>query len=103
MLVTVAAFREPWEAHMFCARLQAEGIPALIAHENHSWNNWPISNALGGVKVQVPAAELEAAPAVERACRDGDYYNMIADASVDEPDGFKCPNCGSHEIRSWHT
>ena len=25
MLTTVAAFREPWEAHMFCCRLEAEG------------------------------------------------------------------------------
>ena len=35
MLTTVAAFREPSEAHMFCARLEAEGIPAFVAHERH--------------------------------------------------------------------
>ena len=40
MLTTVAAFREPWEAHMFCSRLEAEGVPAFIAHEYHIWNAW---------------------------------------------------------------
>ena len=88
---------------MFCARLNAEGIHASIAHENHVWNNWPLSNALGGVKVQVPLGELDAARVIEQACRRGEYYNVIAEASDDEPDGFKCPNCGSQEIRSWHT
>ncbi len=53
MLTTVAAFREPWEAHMFCGRLMAEGIAAFVAHECHIGNAWHYSVALGGVKVQV--------------------------------------------------
>ena len=51
--VTIASFTSPLEAHMARGRLEAEGIPAFIAHENHIWAEWFLSNALGGVKVQV--------------------------------------------------
>jgi len=53
-LITVKTFRDPWDAHLFRMRLEADGIPAFVANDQHVWMKWPISTALGGVRVQVP-------------------------------------------------
>lgn len=53
MLITVATFTSPWEAHIAKGRLEAEGITVYIADEHHIWVNWFYSQALGGVKLQV--------------------------------------------------
>jgi len=58
MLVTLARFLDPWEAYVVRARLDADGIPATVAFANHVIANWPISLALGGTSVQVPASFL---------------------------------------------
>jgi hypothetical protein len=57
VLITIAKFREPQEAHMLPHRLWAEGIFAVVSHQYHVGNNWVYSTALGGVKVQVLRAQ----------------------------------------------
>jgi hypothetical protein len=97
MLVTVASFTEPWEAPLFRLRLEAEGIPATVAHEHHIWAMWPYGLALGGVKVQVPAAEEDKARAVEARCRAGDYQAEL-ETEMGPLDAAQCPRCGSAHI-----
>ncbi len=98
MLMTIASFREPWEAHLFRLRLEAEGMLAVIAHEHHIWMNWPFSTALGGVKVMVPAANVEAVRSVWHRCQAGDY-----EAELDQEFGITesrhSPVCGSAHYR----
>ena len=53
MFRTIASFINPLEAYIAKGRLEVEGIPSLIAHEHHVWVDWPYSQALGGVKLQV--------------------------------------------------
>ncbi len=53
-LVTIASFSFPHEAHIARAKLDSEGIPAVLADEFTISMQWLYSNALGGVKVQVP-------------------------------------------------
>jgi len=52
MLVTIATYLFPHEAHIAKARLEAVGIESFIADE-HTTNIF--SNAMGGVRLQVPA------------------------------------------------
>jgi len=52
-LVTVETFSSPWEAQLACACLQAEGIEAVIADEHFFRLYGALSNALGGVRLQV--------------------------------------------------
>lgn len=94
VLVTVATFREPWEAHMFRGRLEVEGIPAMVAHENHVAMNWPWSTGLGGAKVQVPGSWADEARIVERRCRDGEFTAELS-AELGNLDDPLCPICGS--------
>jgi hypothetical protein len=94
MLATIAAFRDPWEAHMFRLRLEAEDVPAVVAYEFHIGNNWLWSTALGGVRVQVPNDFAEAAFDVKSLCRTGKYRDDLIEefGDIDDP---HCPHCGS--------
>src|SRR5690242_20514616 len=93
-LVTVASFRDPWEAHIVRGRLNAEDILAFVIHENHIWMNWPISLALGGVKIQVPAGSIDSALRILAAVKAGEYSGVLEDY---EPvfDNGPCPHCAS--------
>ena len=96
MLTTAATFREPWEAHMFCSRLHAEGVPAFVVHEYHVGNAWHYSTALGGVKVLVVEEQREEAKSIERRCESGEFRQLLAD-EFGVLDDIQCPKCGSHE------
>lgn len=60
-LVTVAVFGAPYEAGMAKSELEACGVPAFVADEFTIGANPFYSNALGGIKVQVPASYAEEA------------------------------------------
>ena len=77
MLVTVTSFREPFEAHLFRGRLRAEGLFAVVSHDQHVSAMWSYSVLLGGAKVQVSSDEIELARAVERACCEGSYKKLL--------------------------
>ncbi len=98
MFTTVSALRDPWEAHMLCGRLIAEGIPAMVEHEFHVGNNWAISTALGGVKVQVPWYWQEEAETIDGLCRDG-FYKAELVREFGDLDDVRCPHCGGAEYR----
>ncbi|MGG4603753.1 DUF2007 domain-containing protein [Paenalcaligenes sp. Me131] len=63
MLVTISRYSFPHEAYVARALLESEGIPVFLADEHTITMQWLYSNALGGVRLQVP--ETFAARAVE--------------------------------------
>lgn len=85
-LVTVERFTEVWEAHILRARLEAEGLLASVADEHLVAMDWFYSNAIGGVRVQVPACELDRARDILAALRRGDY-ELSEDADVSDSPG----------------
>ncbi|HEX4859884.1 MAG TPA: DUF2007 domain-containing protein [Rhizomicrobium sp.] len=94
MLVTVARFRDPWEAEMFRGRLEAEGIPAFVIHQRLIAMNWSWSVALGGAKVQVLDEDAMDAGDVVARCRSGEFGGVLLEmfGYLGEP---QCPRCGS--------
>lgn len=102
MLTTIAKFREPWEAHMLRGRLQAEGIPAMVAFEHHVWQNWRYSNAIGGVHVLVPKALGSDAREIERRCRTGDFVAEL-EALFGKFEKPSCPECGMTNFKKKRT
>ncbi|HEU5078313.1 MAG TPA: DUF2007 domain-containing protein [Opitutaceae bacterium] len=58
---TVASFGSPMEAQMLRARLEGSGIAAFLRDENMVTLDWLASNAVGGVKVDVPDDDYEKA------------------------------------------
>ena len=103
MLVTVARFLDPWEAHIVCGRLQADGILATVAFANHAIVNWPMAYALGGTAVQVPDDYLEQSRELLAAYHSGELgLDPSEERSVLEG---RCPVCGSRDLQPvipWH-
>lgn len=97
MLATVAKFLDPWEAHVIRARLNADGIPATVAFANHAIVNWPMSLALGGTAVQVPANFLAKSQEIV-----ANYQAGVLETELNEAIGSHaehCPNCGSTNFK----
>ena len=92
---TVASFSFPHEAHLAQSRLEAEGIPVFIADEHTINMQWLYSNALGGVKVQVPAQFHDQAK--EILAQD---LSDLVDAEFEESQET-CPRCGSTELEPY--
>jgi hypothetical protein len=63
-LITIARYSTPHEAQLAKSVLDAAGILAFVADEHTITMNWLYSNALGGVKLQVPASLASEAEAV---------------------------------------
>jgi len=62
--VLVSRFNNPMDAQTLRARLEAEGIPVLLAGANHSQAFVLLSPVLGGVRVEVPEQYAEQARAL---------------------------------------
>jgi hypothetical protein len=99
MLITIATFTNPLEAHIVRGRLQAEGIETWVAHEHHIWANWFLSTALGGVKLQVRPEDVQQAGEILRQEQAGDYETLVEETGkVDAEPRPTCPACGSEDI-----
>lgn len=60
-LVTVATFHEPVAAAMAKNYLQSNGISAVLVDETTIATDWMLSTAIGGIKLQVFALDMELA------------------------------------------
>jgi hypothetical protein len=58
---TIATFSKPEDAHLLRMRLNAGGIEAFVQDENMVQMDWLLSNAVGGVRVQVADEDAKAA------------------------------------------
>jgi hypothetical protein len=87
-LVTVARYSMPYEANLAKSILDSAGIPAFVADEFTIGMNWLYSNALGGVKLQVP--ESLAFDAQELLVAE-----IESQATEELTAVLACPQCGS--------
>lgn len=86
-MITIARFSTPEEAHLFRLRLASGGVEAFILDEHMIQMDWLISNAIGGVRVQIAEEDLE-------LCREILHETPVApEASITTA----CPFCGSME------
>ncbi|MDX1634234.1 MAG: DUF2007 domain-containing protein [Marinobacter sp.] len=90
--VTLRQYSLPYEAHLDRARLESEGITAVIADEHTIAMQWMLSDALGGVRLRVQPDDLARAERI-----------LAEDRSdlVDEPDSHRAPaqTSGSSPMR----
>lgn len=96
MTVTVARYFDPSEAHVVRALLESAGLMATVADDHHVTANYPLSTALGGVRVQVPADEVEAASELIAAYASGELERELeAETGALQE---SCPACGGHRL-----
>jgi hypothetical protein len=93
-LVTVRAFTNVPDAQVACTALQAAGLDASLRDEHLVSMQWLYSNAVGGVKLQVPAKQAEEARALL------DTAAIIEAPAPVTDDEEPCPECRSTEIES---
>ena len=63
-LVTVSTFDMPTEAHLAKGLLEANGLTAFLADELTVGVAWHLSNAVGGIKLQVAESDVERAAGI---------------------------------------
>jgi hypothetical protein len=63
-LATVATFGSPVEANLARNQLEAAGIKAFLADEETVGMVWPLTNALGGIQLQVGDRDAKEALAI---------------------------------------
>jgi hypothetical protein len=75
MMVTIATYDFWPNAEIARGRLQAEGIEAVLADQHLVQTDWLYSIAVGGIKLQVAASDVE--PALHIINQD--YSDQLAD------------------------
>ena len=93
VLQTVARF--VWWQDAFLARglLESHGIPAIVTDHNTVRMDWHYSNAIGGVRLQVPFAQADAA----RTVLSSEDLNWASEELQQDCD--PCPACKSQRTR----
>ena len=104
-LITVANFSHPTEADPIVAWLESEGIECFVTNEHTVTMNWLYSNAIGGVGVQVKAADVERANEILQAVLSTDAVggepiptDSETDQESDATSEIRCPQCGSENV-----
>lgn len=96
-MVTVGTFDMPTEAHLAKGLLEANGLTALLADELTVGVAWHLSNAVGGIKLQVAESDVERAAGILAAREDTpvDMEDKLADLpDVEESESEPPPSEG---------
>ncbi len=94
MLVTIATFRSQIEAEMAQAYLDTHNIRSYLQDANIIAADWMLSNAVGGIKLQVAEPDVAEATQLlqsqdnQRAANEAAYANRFV--------AFECDSCGQH-------
>ncbi len=82
---TLGSFEYVADVQIIKGKLESEGIPVFLRNENTLNSDPLISNAIGGVKLQVYTSDRDKALKI---------YNEIRNYAVDnEGNPIVCPNC----------
>lgn len=88
-MITIATFWKTEEAHLLRLRLAAAGISSFLQDENitqmHPWR----AAAMGGVRVQIDDADLEAAQKILSE----DSPTPMKHIPPSDPDALECCSC----------
>lgn len=95
-LTTIRRYRDLSEALVARAVIESAGIFCFLKDENLVRLDWQVSNFIGGIRLQVAAADVEAA-------KDLLSQPIPNEISIPDQPGFmqpRCPRCTSTDI-SW--
>ena len=104
--VTVATFALAPQAQIARLMLESEGVECVLFDENLVATDWLMTNAVGGIKLQVPVTESvlarqllarknAPAPADPDPAPSGE---LSAEDAAGGPDTETCPACGSENV-----
>lgn len=92
---TLGAFSYPADVQIIKGKLESEGISVFLKDENTLYSDPLISDAIGGVKLQVHEKDKERAIAI---------YDEIRNYAIDD-DGnpITCPNCKAQKSEAYYS
>lgn len=93
-LVTLRKFRDLPEALLAKGSLESAGIECSLADDNMIRLDWFYSHAIGGIKLMVDQADLEAAEQVLTSPIP-ENFDAEGTGAYEQP---KCPKCGSLDV-----
>lgn len=93
-LVTLVTFSTSWEAQLARARLEAEGIEAVVADDNVA-RVYGGLGVVGGIRLQVWEPDAERAAAVLGERRPLPEIYLVTDDDAGRP---RCPGCNSDRV-----
>ena len=91
---TLATFEYVADVQILKGRLESDGIPVFLRDENTLNSDPMISNAIGGVKLQVYYSDRGRAT---------DIYNEVRAYAVDDKGNLRiCPNCKAKRMEIYY-
>ncbi len=93
-LVTIRRYRDLSEAIVARAVIESTGIFCFLKDENLVRLDWQVSNFIGGIRLQVAAADVEAAEAILSQPIPNEF-SIPDQAGFEQP---RCPRCTSTDI-----
>lgn len=79
--------------------LAEKGINSFIANEQLIQSDWLLSQAVGGIQLQVFEEDLEKAHRVLEEYKENDAFSLEVEHTIADPEfDFVCPKCGSNHI-----
>ena len=79
--------------------LANNGLQSFIANEQTIQSDWLLSQALGGIQLQVFDNEKEKAEQILKDFLENEHTEIEVEHTISDPDfDFVCPNCGSNHL-----
>ncbi|MCY0979063.1 DUF2007 domain-containing protein [Chryseobacterium wangxinyae] len=98
-LVKFKFYETALEANRDKQILAENDIQSFIANEQTIQSDWLLSQALGGIQVQVFENDFESAEKILNDYHENDKFSLEVEHTVENPKfDFVCPKCGSNHI-----
>ncbi|QQV03307.1 MULTISPECIES: putative signal transducing protein [Chryseobacterium] len=79
--------------------LAENGINSFIANEQLIQSDWLLSQAVGGIQLQVFEKDFHEAEKILKEYNENENFALEAEHTIDNPDfDFVCPECGSNQL-----
>ncbi|MDR2236312.1 MAG: DUF2007 domain-containing protein [Chryseobacterium sp.] len=79
--------------------LAEKGINSFIANEQLIQSDWLLSQAVGGIQLQVFEEDIEKARQILQDYSDNEAFSLEAEHTIANPEfDFLCPKCGSNHL-----
>ncbi|SFI54758.1 putative signal transducing protein [Halpernia frigidisoli] len=98
-LVKFKYYQNSIEANRDKQILADNGIISFIANEQTIQSDWLLSNALGGIQLQVFDKDLDKSKEILKDFLENEHVELEVEHTISDPDfDLVCPKCGSNHL-----
>lgn len=98
-LVKFKFYENALEANRDKQILAESNIQSFIANEQLIQSDWLLSQAVGGIQLQVFENDFEQAEKILKDYQENEKFSLEVEHTVENPEfDFVCPKCGSNHI-----